>query len=80
MKKKVLLPALLLGLTAPLCFSHGFNGVSAEFIGDYSKSGERSDYIKAGSALNEQICDEGFVLLKNKDNFLPMAGQAKKSH
>ena len=28
--------------------------------------------------MNEQICDEGFVLLKNKDNFLPMAGQGQK--
>ena len=78
MRKKVLFPALLLGLTAPLCFSQQFSGVSAEFIGDYSKSAEKSDYIKAGSALNEQICDEGFVLLKNKDNFLPMAGQGQK--
>ncbi len=59
MRKKVLFPALLLGLTAPLCFSQQFSGVSAEFIGDYSKSAEKSDYIKAGSALNEQICDEG---------------------
>ena len=37
MRKKVLFPALLLGLTAPLCFSQQFSGVSAEFIGDYSK-------------------------------------------
>ena len=78
MKKKVLLPAILLGLTAPLCLSQHFSGVNAEFIGDYSQSSEKSAYIKAGSALNEQICDEGFVLLKNKDNFLPMSAEGKK--
>ena len=75
MKKKLLLPLLLAGMALPLCLGNKYSGVNAEFIGDY---GSQSAYTKAGSALNEQICDEGFVLLKNKDNFLPMSSQGKK--
>ena len=78
MKKKLLLPVLLAGMALPLCLANKYTGVSADFIGDWSKSGEKSAYIKAGSELNEQICDEGFVLLKNKDNFLPMSSEGKK--
>ena len=76
MNKKILFPVLLMGMTLPLCVGKGISANSAEMIGDYSS---RNDYIKAGSALNAQICDEGFVLLKNKDNFLPMAGNEKIS-
>ena len=75
MKKKILLPVLLMGMTLPLVLGNKFSGVNAEFISDYSA---QSAYTKAGSALNAQICDEGFVLLKNKDNFLPMAPEGKK--
>ena len=76
MNKKLLFPVLLMGLTLPLALGNKFTGVNAEFIGDYS---QQSAYTKAGSALNAQICDEGFVLLKNKDNFLPMKGGEKLS-
>ena len=75
MKKKLLLPVLLMGMALPLCLGNSATGVSAEFIGDYSK---KDAYTAAGSQVNEQICDEGFVLLKNKDNFLPMSSQGKK--
>ena len=78
MKKKLLVPVLFMGMALPLCLSAQKQGVSAEFIGDYSTSSDREDYIKAGSELNKQICDEGFVLLKNRDNFLPMNPQGKK--
>ena len=78
MKKKVLIPVFLLALALPLAIGNGTNGVNAEFIGNYSTTSDRSNFIKEGSALNEQICDEGFVLLKNKDNFLPMSPQGKK--
>ena len=78
MKKKLLVPVLFMGMALPLCLSVQKQGVSAEFIGDYSTSSDREDYIKAGSELNKQICDEGFVLLKNRDNFLPMNPQGKK--
>ena len=75
MKKQLLFPVLLLGMALPLCLSNTkYTGVNAEFIGDYS---DRSAYIKAGSALNAEICDEGFVLLKNRNNFLPMQGNEK---
>ena len=76
MNKKLLFPVVLMGLTLPLALGNKATGVNAEFIGDY---GQRNAYITAGSALNEQICDEGFVLLKNKDNFLPMASGKKIS-
>ena len=78
MKKKLLIPVFLAAMALPLAMQNKATGLSAEFIGDYSTSSERGDYIKAGSALNEQICDEGFVLLKNENNFLPMSSQGKK--
>ena len=78
MNKKVLIPLALGALILPFMISKNPVGLNAQFIGDYSQSGDRSNYIKAGSALNEEICDEGFVLLKNKDNFLPMSSQGKK--
>ena len=62
MKKKLLIPVFLAAMALPLAIQNKATGLSAEFIGDYSTSSERSDYIKAGSALNEQIFDEGFVL------------------
>ena len=75
MKKQLLFPVVVLGMALPLCLSNQRSGVSAEFIGDYPT---QSEYTAAGSKLNMEICDEGFVLLKNKDNFLPMSAQGKK--
>ena len=75
MKKQLLFPVVVLGMALPLCLSNQRSGVSAEFIGDYPT---QSEYTTAGSKLNMEICDEGFVLLKNKDNFLPMSAQGKK--
>ncbi len=75
MKKQLLFPVVVLGMALPLCLSNQHNGVNAEFIGDYS---QQKAYTEAGSKLNKEICDEGFVLLKNKDNFLPMSSQGKK--
>ena len=74
MKKKILFPILLLSLAVPLCFSKNSSGVSAEMIGDYSS---QSEYTKAGSALNAEIANEGFVLLKN-DGFLPFTKENGK--
>ncbi len=75
MKRKILFPVLLMGMTLPLTLGNKFTANNAEFIGDY---GAKAAYTEAGSKLNKQICDEGFVLLKNKDNFLPMSAQGKK--
>ena len=76
--KKILLPVLLLGMALPFAIGGTYSGVSAEFIGDYSKSGDKNNYIKSGSEVNKQICDEGFVLLKNQNGFLPMQAEGKK--
>ncbi len=76
MKKKVLFPVLLMGMTLPLALGNKFTANNAEFIGDYS---QKNAYTTAGSKVNEQICDEGFVLLKNENNFLPMKGNEKIS-
>ena len=74
MKKKLLIPLFLTAMAIP-CLSNGFNGVSADAIGEYT---DKTAYIKYGSAINDQLADEGFVLLKNKDGFLPLAPQGKK--
>ena len=76
MKKKLFIPVFLATLAVPLCLQQRAEGLNAQFIGEYSS---RNDYIVAGSALNAQICDEGFVLLKNEDGFLPMQGNEKIS-
>ena len=76
MKKKLLIPIFLAALAVPLCMQKQEEGLNAQFIGEFDN---RTDYIVAGSALNSQICDEGFVLLKNEGNFLPMAGNERIS-
>ena len=69
MKKRVLIPAFLIGMALPLVIAQSqATPVKASFIG-YS---ELSDYLIHGLEVNAQIADEGMVLLKNKDNFLPM--------
>ena len=75
MKKKLLIPIFLAAMALPVCVNRGVGGVNAEFIGEYT---DKTAYIKYGSALNDQMADEGFVLLKNKDNFLPMNAQGAK--
>ncbi len=75
MKKKVLLPAFLIGMALPLAISARANPVSASFIG----LSDNTDYLSHGVEVNGQLADEGFVLLKNKDNFLPLSGDEKIS-
>jgi len=77
MFKKLLLTLLISGLSAPvLAASEPATVASADFIAKYT---DRTSYIKAGSDLNNRICDEGFTLLKNLDGFLPMEGVEKIS-
>ena len=46
----------------------------------YEVSAEsKTDAYARGNMLNEQICEEGFVLLKNKGNALPLSKGAKIS-
>lgn len=37
----------------------------------------KADAFKAANELNEEICEEGFVLLKNEDDVLPMKENAR---
>lgn len=39
----------------------------------------KQDALAYANSVNERICEEGFVLLKNNDNALPLAGNAKVS-
>lgn len=47
-------------------------GVRGQYSSQYTS---KESLIKAGSALNEEICDEGMVLLKNKDKALPFKNE-----
>ena len=70
-KKLFLVPLFVAGMAISLSHSADPVAANAEFIAKYSN---RNAYIKAGSALNTRICEEGFTLLKNLDNYLPMSG------
>ena len=76
MKKKVLLPVLLAAMAFPLVLHQNPIRVSADFIGEINV---KNDYLAHGVEVNGRIADEGFVLLKNADNFLPMAKNSKVS-
>ena len=76
MKKKVLIPIFLAAMAVPLCFSRGATGLDAQFIGE---TNNETTYVKNhGIPLNNQMADEGFVLLKN-DGSLPLDEGAKVS-
>ena len=68
-KTNILLPVFLMGMALTATQAPGMSAAHAEFVAKYT---ERNAYIKAGSELNGKICDEGFTLLKNLDNYLPM--------
>ena len=75
MKRKILIPIFLAALAVPLAFSRGASKLEAEMFGE---ANSKADYIKYASQVGAQLADEGFVLLKNKDNFLPMNPAGKK--
>ena len=77
MKKKVLLPVLLAAMALPIALQRSPIAVNAEFIGEYGQS-DGNDYVAHAKEVNNQLADEGFVLLKN-DGFLPMRGDEKVS-
>ena len=70
MKKKILIPIFLAAVALPISMSGKFTSNEAYFIG----IGEKSDYLAHGLEVNAQLADEGMVLLKNLDGFLPMNG------
>ena len=75
-KKAFLLPLFLIGMAASALAKQDPVAANAEYIAKYSS---KNAYIKAGSALNKEICEEGFTLLKNLDGYLPMSGDEKIS-
>ena len=79
MKKKLLIPIFLAAMALPLCLHQSPIGLNAEFIGEQSGNGNKANYIKEfGVPTNNQLADEGFVLLKN-DGSLPLDDVAKVS-
>ena len=70
MKKKLLIPIFLAALALPLAIANKYSATNAYFIGINNKN----DYLAHGLEVNAQLADEGMVLLKNVDNFLPMGG------
>ena len=77
MKKQLLIPIFLAALTLPACLNRGLAANNAEFIGEYGQS-DKAKYIEHASKVQDQMAEEGFVLLKNKNNFLPMQTEGKK--
>ena len=70
-KKVFLVPLFIAGMTLAATRTADPVVANAEYIAKYSN---RNAYIKAGSELNNRICEEGFTLLKNLDGYLPMDG------
>ena len=75
MKKKILIPIFLAAMAMPLAFANNAQELDAYFIGE----GNKSAYINYAASINAEICNEGMVLLKNEDNFLPMNGNERLS-
>ena len=80
MKKKVLIPVFLAAIALPVCLNKGASSVNADYIGEFGigQSKDRTAYIEHASAVQDQLAEEGFVLLKNKDNYLPRDTQGMK--
>ena len=70
MKKKILIPIFLSALALPLMVGKNPARLEAQSIG----INNLTDYLAHGVKVNGQLADEGFVLLKNVDGFLPMSG------
>ena len=77
MKKQLLIPIFLAALALPVCLNKGISANDAEFIGEYGRN-DRKAYIEHAQGVQDQLAEEGFVLLKNKDSFLPFAAEGKK--
>ena len=75
MKKKLLIPVFLAAMALPLSLQQKAEGLSASFIGITNQT----DYQSHGVEVNGQLADEGFVLLKNEGNYLPLNGDEKIS-
>ena len=80
MKKKILIPVFLAAIALPVCLNKGASSVNADYIGEFGigQSKDRTAYIEHASKVQDQLAEEGFVLLKNKDNYLPRDTQGMK--
>ena len=76
MKKRIIWPVVLGSLMLTACQAGGVTAKQAipfnKFVGDSSNLSNRE------KELNVKIAEEGFVLLKNKDNVLPFDSNVKK--
>ena len=74
MKKKLLLLGLLPVLGVGAASTRGALAAPGRLDSFYSDVGnDRSKYCTKAMELNSKVADEGVVLLKNADDFLPMA-------
>jgi len=75
MKKKLLLlgilPVLGIGASSTISVSAFDGKLESSFYSDVGS--DRTTYCQKAMKLNSEIADEGVVLLKNIDNFLPLA-------
>lgn len=68
--------ALCVALAVSMCgntmFANAYS-VAGDKSDYYTSFGSKDDVIAAGNALNEEITEEGFVLMKNNNDSLPLA-------
>ena len=62
MKRKTLLSTALLALVLPVALAQRFAANNAEYIGECVDKDSYKDY---GVKVNDEICNEGMILLKN---------------
>ena len=80
MKKKLLLLGLLPVLGVGAASTRGVNAAAGKLDSFFSDIGnDRDKYCEKAMDLNSRIADEGVVLLKNANGFLPMAKDSKVS-
>ena len=80
MKKKLLLLGLLPVLGVGAASTRGVNAAAGKLDSFFSDIGnDRDKYCEKAMDLNSRIADEGVVLLKNANGFLPMAKDLKVS-
>ena len=75
MNKKILLPLSFIALAIPLALNQSYVSNNALYVSDYIS---RDDFFNHALDVNEQIGNEGIVLLKN-DGFLPFKNVKKIS-
>ena len=66
--KKIFIPVFLAALALPLAIANKPQSLNASFIGE---ANDQTAYIAYASQIGAQLANEGFVLLKNEDDFLP---------